>query len=170
MGFKVFFGCYQNVCGGIEPQELRRPLLGQVIWNDKERFLTQTQPFCLHCSSYHLKGFACAYFVCQQRIAAVQHMGNGAFLMFPQRDRRVHTTESDMGPVVFAGTGGVHFLVVFIYQSLPPFRVFPNPVPKSIPDGLLFLGGQSGFLCVQHSALLAVCVLHRVIDTDIPQV
>ena len=75
-----------------------------------------------------------------------------------------------MAAVILAGAGGVHFLVVLAHQRLPPLRVPPNPVLERLPDGLLFLGGQGGFLSVQHPTLLAVCILHGVVDADIPQV
>ena len=97
-------------------------------------------------------------------------MGDSTFLMFPQGDFRVHTGENDMASVILAGAGAVHFLVVLAYQGLPPFRVSPNPVLEGIPNGLLFLCGQGGFLGVQHPAFLAVCVLNGVINANIPEI
>ena len=35
-GFKVFLCCYENIRGRVELQELRRPLLGQVIRDNKQ--------------------------------------------------------------------------------------------------------------------------------------
>ena len=95
-------------------------------------------------------------------------MSDGSQLMLPQGDGRVHTAKSDMASVILTGSCAIHFLVVLAYQRLAALRVFPNPVPESIPDGLLLLGGQGGLLGVQHPALLAVRVLHGVVDTDIP--
>ena len=106
----------------------------------------------------------------QQRVAAVQHMGNGVFLVFPQGDGRVHAAENDVAAVIFAGAGGVHFLVILAHQRLPPLRVPPNPVLERLPDGLLLLGGQGGLLGVQHPALLAVRIFNSIVDTHIPQV
>ncbi len=108
--------------------------------------------------------------MCQQGISSIQHMGDGAFLVFPQGNGRVHAAKSDMAAIILAGTGRVHFLVVLAHQSLAAFRVSPDPVPKGFPDRLLFLGRQGGLLGVQHAALFSVCVLYGVIDTDIPQV
>ena len=170
VGLKVLFRGDKDVGGRIEPQKLRSPLLGQVVRHNKEGFLAQPQTLTLHGGSHHFKGFARAYFVRQQRIAAVHHMGNGVQLMLPQGNGRVHAAKNNMAAVILAGAGGVHFLVVLAHQSLTALRVFPNPVLESIPDSLLLLGCQRGFLGVQHPALFAVCVLHRVIDTDIPQV
>ena len=141
-----------------------------MVWHHKERFLAQAQTFGFHRSGHHLKGFACAYFVCQQGISAIQHMGDGAFLVFPQGNGRVHATKSDMTAIILAGTGRVHFFVILAHQSLASLRVFPNPVLKGFPDSLLFLSSQGGLLGVQHAALFSVCVLYGVIDTDIPQV
>ena len=141
-----------------------------MVWNHKERFLAQSQAFGFHRSGHHLKGFACAYFVCQQGISAIQHMGDGAFLVFPQGNGRVHAAKSDMAAIILAGTGRVHFFVILAHQSLAALRVSPDPVPKGFPDSLLFLSRQGGLLGIQHAALFSVCVLYGVIDTDIPQV
>ena len=97
-------------------------------------------------------------------------MGNGAFLVFPQGNGRVHAAKSDMAAIILTGTGGVHFFVVLAHQSLTAFRVSPDPVLKGFPDRLLFLSGQGSLLGIQHTALFSVCVLYGVIDTDIPQV
>ena len=43
-----------------------------MVWNHKERFLAQSQAFGFHRSSYHLKSFACAYFMCQQGISSIR--------------------------------------------------------------------------------------------------
>ena len=167
MGLKVLFRGHKDIGGGIEPQKLRSPLLGQVVRHNKEGFLAQPQTLTLHGGSHHFKGFASAYLVRQQRIAAVQHMSDSVFLVFPQGDGRVHAAESNVSAVVFTGTGGVHFLIVLADQSLAAVRVFPNPVFESVPDRLLLLGGQGGLFGIQHPALPAVRVLHRVVDTDI---
>ena len=141
-----------------------------MVWNHKERFLAQSQAFGFHRSGHHLKGFTCAYFVCQQGISSIQHMGDSAFLVFPKGNGWIHAAKSDMAAIIFTGTGRVHFLVVLAHQSLATLRVSPDPVPKGFPDRLLFLSCQGGLLCVQNPALFSVCVLYGVIDTDIPQV
>ena len=141
-----------------------------MVGNHKERFLAQAQAFGFHRSGHHLKGFVCAYFVCQQGISAIQHMGDGAFLVFPQGNGWVHAPKSDMAAIILTGTGRVHFFVVLAHQSLAALRVSPDPVPKGFPDRLLFLSCQGGLLGVQNPALFSVCVLYGVIDADIPQV
>ena len=170
VGFKVLFGSDKDVGGGIEPQKLRSPLLGQVVRHYKEGFLAQTQTLTLHSGGHHFKGFARTYFVRQKRIAAIHHMGDGVQLMLPQGNGRVHAAKNNMAAVILAGAGGVHFLVVLAHQSLTALRVFPNPIFESIPDGLLLLGGQGGFFGVQDTPFLAVRILHGVVDTDITQV
>ena len=170
VGLKVFLGCDQDFCRGIEPQKLRRPLLGQVVRHHKEGLLAQPQALGFHRGGHHLKGLARADLVCQQRIAAIQHMSDSTQLVIPQGNGRVHTSECDVGPVVFTGPGGVHFFIVLAHQGLAALRVSPNPIAESVPDGLLLLGSQGGLLGVQHPALPAVCVLHGVVNADIPQV
>ena len=86
----------------------------------------------------------------QQRVAAVQHMGDGVFLVFPQGDGRVHAAKNNVAAIIFAGAGGVHFLVVLAHQRLPPLRVPPNPVLERLPDGLLFLGGQLSLIHISE--------------------
>ena len=141
-----------------------------MVRHHKEGFLAQPKPLGLHRGRHHLKGFARAHLMGQQRVAAVQDMGDGVLLVLPQGDGRVHAAEGDVAAIIFAGTGRVHFLVVLAHQSLAALRVAPNPVLKCLPDGLLLLCGQGGRLGVQHAALLAVRVLHGVVDTHIPQV
>ena len=141
-----------------------------MVRHRKEGFLTQAQALTLHGGSHHFKGFASAYLVRQQRIAAVQHMSDSIFLVFPQGDGRVHAAESNVSAVVFTGTGGVHFLIVLADQSLAAIRVFPNPILKSVPDGLLLLGGQGSLFGIQHPALFAVCIFYGVVDAYVPQV
>ena len=104
--------------------------------------MAQAQALGLHRSPHHFKGLTRAHLMGQQRVAAVQHMGDGVFLVFPQGDGRVYTAKDDMAAVIFAGASGVHFLIVLAHQRLPPLRVAPNPVAESIPDGLLLLRGQ----------------------------
>ena len=168
--FKVLFGCHQDIGGRVQTQELRSPLFGQVVGHHKEGFLAQPQALGLHCGPHHFKGLARAHLVGQQRVSAVQHMGDGIFLMLPQGDGRVHAAENNVAAVILAGAGGVHFLVVLAHQRLPPLRVPPNPVLERLPDGLLLLGGQGGLLGVQHPALLAVRIFNSIVDTHIPQV
>ena len=170
MGFKVFLGGDKDIGGGVQPQELRRPLVGQMIRHHENGLAAQPQALALHGCGHHLKGLARAHFVSQQGIPAVQHMGDSVFLMLPQSDFRVHAGEHDMAAVILPGTGAVHFLVVLPNQRFAALRVFPNPVFESVLDKLLLLCRQGGFLCVQDAALMAVCVLNGVIDADIPEV
>ena len=170
VGFKVLLGSDKDVGRRVEPQKLGCPLFRQMVRHDKNGFLAQSQPLRFHRRGYHFKGFSRANFVCQQRIPAVQHMGDGVFLMLPEGDFRVHTGENDVAAVILAGTSAVHFLVVLPYQRFAPLRVFPNPVLERIPDKLLFLRGKGGFLGVEDTALPSVCVLNGIVDANIAEV
>ena len=141
-----------------------------MVWNHKERFLAQAQAFGFHRSSYHFKCFARSHLVRQQGITAIQHMGDSAFLMFPQGNGRVHAAKGNVAAIILTGTGGVHFFVVLAHQSLAALRIFPDPVLEGFPDSLLLLGSQSGLLGVQHAALFSVCILNGVINSHITQV
>ena len=167
---KVLFACHQQFSTRIQAQELVCPLKSQMIRNDKHGFLAQSQPFCLHSRSCHLEGLAGTNFVGQQRIASVQHMSNGILLMFPQPDFRIHAAKADMGAIVLTRTSTVEQFVILFHQFRTTIRVFPHPVLERILNGLLFLLGEGGLLFVQNPLLLAVCILHRIVDTDIPQI
>ena len=89
----------------------------------------------------------------QQGIPAIKHMRDRAQLMLPEFDIRVHSHEMDVRSIVFAGTGGIEKLIIFLYQLLPALRIFPHPVPEGILDGLLLLLGTSGFLLDRKSVV-----------------
>ena len=97
-------------------------------------------------------------------------MCDGPQLMVTEGNGRGHAAKGNVRPIVFTGPGGVHFLVVLMNQSPATFRVPPNPILESVPDGLLLLGGQSGLPGVEDSAFFSVRIFYGVIDTDIPQV
>ena len=141
-----------------------------MVGHYKKTFLAQPQPFCFHSGCRHFVGFACANFVCKQRITAIKHMSNGVALVFPESDLRVHADEMDVGAIVFTGAGRVEQLVVLPNQRNAPLGVLPDPVGKSVLDCLLFLLGQHSLPLVQHPLGLAFGILNGVIDADIFQV
>ena len=141
-----------------------------MIRNDKHGFLAQSQPFCLHSRSGHLESLTGTHFVGQQRIAAVQHMSNGILLVFPQPDFRIHAAKADMRTIILTGTSAVEQLVILFHKFRAAIRVFPHPVLECILNGLLFLLGEGGLLFIQNPLLLAVCILHGIVDTDVPQI
>ena len=168
--FKVLFACHQQFCTRIQTQKLVCPLKGQMIRNDKHGFLAQSQPFCLHSRSGHLESLTGTHFVGQQRIAAVQHMSNGILLVFPQPDFRIHAAKADMRTIILTRTGTVEQLVILFHKFRAAIRVFPHPVLECILNGLLFLLGEGGLLFIQNPLLLAVCILHGIVNTNIPQI
>ena len=80
-GFKVLFGGDQQVGRGIEAQELRGPLLGQVIGHGEEGLAAEAQPFGFHAGGHHLERLTCPHLVGQQAVAAVKDVGDGVPLM-----------------------------------------------------------------------------------------
>ena len=54
--FKVLFCCHKYVRGRVKLQELRRPLLRQMVWHNEQALLTQPQPFAFHSGGDHFKG------------------------------------------------------------------------------------------------------------------
>ena len=66
----------------------------------------------------------------EQRGSAVKGVRDGVPLVLFQIDFRVHAGKGNMRTVIFPGTGAVESLVIFSYQILPAFRVFPYPFLK----------------------------------------
>ena len=168
--FKILLACHQYLRAGIKPQELTGPLQRQVIGHHEHALIAESEALRFHGCRSHFKGLACADLVRQQRIAAIEHMGDGVSLMLPEHNVRVHTDEMNVLSIILTGTGGIKELVIASGQCLAPLRVFPYPVPEGILDSLLFLLSKGRFLFVQHPALFAVRILHLVIDTHILQV
>ena len=167
---KVLFGGHKDICGGVEPQELRGPLLRQVVRHRKEGFLTKAEALSLHGGGNHFKGLARAHLVCKERIAAVEVVGDGIELMLPQGDLRIHARKDQVPAVILPGTGGIEALIVELHQLPPPVGVAPYPVPECLLDGLLFLLGEGGFLTVKDALFLSVRIPYGVVDAHIPQV
>jgi len=138
-GFKVLFAGDKQLCIGVQTQKLTGPLLGQMVGNHEQTFLTQTQTLGFHCRSRHLKTLASTNFVGKQGVPAIKHMSDCIALMLPKVDFRVHANKVDMGAVILAGAGAVKQLVVLFDQCGTPLRVLPDPARKSILDGLLLL-------------------------------
>ena len=80
-GFKVLFGGDQQVGRGIEAQELRGPLLGQVVGHGEQGLAAKAQPFGFHAGGHHLERLPCPHLVGQQAVAAVEDVGDGVPLM-----------------------------------------------------------------------------------------
>ena len=168
--FKIRFAGNQNFGVGVQQQSLGCHLLGQVVGYTDQGLGAKPKTFLFHRCSDHFVGFPGAHHVRQQRIAAIQNVRNGVFLVGAQRDFGRHTVEQDMAAVVFAGAQGIEPFVVFLYQHLAAGRIFPDPVLESVLDLLLFHLGFLGGSGVQHPNLVALHILFGVEDAHIPQV
>ena len=74
---KVLFGNGEDIGRGVQTQELRRPLLDQVIGHHKHGLVAKTEALALHRRRDHLEGLARADFVRKERVAAIQNVSNG---------------------------------------------------------------------------------------------
>ena len=117
-GFKILLRCHQHIRIGIEPQEIRAPLLREVIRYHIEILLRQTQPAAFHAGSNHLEGLACAHAMRQQRIVAVQNVRYRIFLVRHQGDFRGHALEADMPAIVLTGANRIENSVIGRTQIL----------------------------------------------------
>ena len=141
-----------------------------MIRNHEQAFLTQSQPFALLRSRYHLEGLPSPYDVRQQCIAAVKDMGNGVDLMRSESDLGVDAHKAHVAAVVLTRACAVELFIVEPCQLFTPFRIFPNPVRKSLFDKLLFALRDCCFLLIEHSRFLAVLVLDIIEDPHVLQV
>ena len=111
--FKILFRCYKNVCTGVQPQEIRAALFGQVIRHYYKVFLYKSQPFGFHCGGNTLEGLACTHAVCQQTVATVEHTRHRISLMRQEGNIRRHTGKAQVLTVILTGANGVIEVVVF---------------------------------------------------------
>ena len=137
--FKVPLGGNKDISGGIQAQKLRSGLLCQVVGNDEHGLLAQPQTLALHSGGNHFEGLAGSHLMGEERIAAIEHMGDSAKLMGLELDRGIDAGEHDMASVVLTGTDAVHLIVVLPHQLFPPLRVLPQPVLECLLDELLLL-------------------------------
>ena len=168
--FKILFRGHQHIGGRIELQELAGPLLRQVVWHHKEGLLAQAQPLGLHGRCHHLEGLTRTHHMGQQRIAAIENVGDGVHLMLPQSNLRIHAAEIDMAAIIFTGSVAVEQDVVRLADLLPPFRVFPDPFGKRLLQKLLLTLCNGGLLLVEYRHAPPVRIILVVKNANVFQV
>ena len=115
---KILFRCHQHIGIRIQPQEIRAPLLCQMVRHNVEILLCQTQTAAFHAGSDHLEGLARTNTMRQQRIIAIQDMRHCIFLVRHQADLRGHAHKLDVAAIVFAGTNRIEPLIVDLAKFL----------------------------------------------------
>ena len=115
---KIFFRCHQHIGIRIQPQEIRAPLLRQMVRHNIKILLRQTQTAAFHAGSDHLEGLASTHTMRQQRIIAIQDMRHCIFLVRHQADFRGHAHELDVTAIVFTGTNRIEPLIVDLAKFL----------------------------------------------------
>ena len=168
--FKIRLTRYQNFRVWVKQQRLGRHLFGQMVGYYNQRFIAKTQTFFLHRAGDHLERFSSPYLMCQQYVVAVQHMGNGVTLVWPQRNFRVHAGEAQIAAVILPRADAVEFAVVQAYQRLPPLRLLENPFRKLVLDQTLLGVGSLGGGVVQHAFFVSFCVGNCIKHLHRPQV
>ena len=93
---EVFLRRDEDIRGGIEPEELACPLLGEVVWHDEHGLAAQSQPFGLHRRRSHCEGFPSPNFVREQGVAAVEYARNRVTLVLAKLNFRVHSGEGQV--------------------------------------------------------------------------
>ena len=169
-GLEVFLRCHEDVRRGIELEIFACPLFRQMIGNDKQALLAEPQPLTLLRCRNHFKGLSSSYNVRQQCVAAVEDMSDGVDLVRSERDLGVDAHKAHVTAVVLTRACAVELFIVEPCQLFAPFRVFPNPVRKSLFDKLLFALRDCCFLLIEHSRFLAVLILDIIEDPHVLQV
>ena len=103
-----------------------------MVRNNKQALAAKSEPLHLHSGSGHSEGFARAYNMGKERVAAVHYSCNGVLLMFSELYFGVHSDKLDMASVVFTRASGVKSLVIQLRQPVTPLRILPHPILKSI--------------------------------------
>ena len=170
LGFKVLFRRNKDIGSWVELQEFACPLFGQVIGNHEQGLLAQSQPLTLHGGGDHLEGLARTNHMSQQRVAAVEDMGNRVHLMLSQRDLRIHSGKVDMAAIIFSGAIGVEQDVIGLAQGFPSRRVFPDPFCKGFFEQLLLTLGDGSFFLVQDRDFLPLSIILIIKNTNILQI
>ena len=169
-GLEVFLRCHEDVRRGIELEIFACPLFRQMIGNDKQALLAEPQPLTLLRCRNHFKGLSSSYNVRQQCVAAVEDMSDGVDLVRSERDLGVDAHKAHVAAVVLTRACAVELFIVEPCQLFAPFRIFPNPVRKSLFDKLLFALCDCCFLLIEHSRFLAVLILDIIEDPHVLQV
>ena len=146
--FKVLLGCDEDIGRGIQLEVLARPLLDEVVRDDKHTLIAESEAFALLCRRTHGKGLACAYHVGKERVAAVHDSCHGVALVFPQGDLRVHSEKLDVATIELTGAEAIETLVIEPAKSLSSCRVFPDPLVKGAFDLLLLALRDGGLFLV----------------------
>lgn len=79
--FQNPFGCHQKFGTGIQMKKFICPLQGQMVGNNKQCLLAQSQAFTFHSVKPPFQMFVRTNLMCQQGIPTIQHMGNGISLV-----------------------------------------------------------------------------------------
>ncbi|CAA0257985.1 Uncharacterised protein [Klebsiella oxytoca] len=58
--FKIFFSGYHNIGCWIQLHKFPSHLFCQMVWNNKQGFITHPKSLTFHSTCYHLKRFTCS--------------------------------------------------------------------------------------------------------------
>ena len=120
----------------IELEELRAPLLDEMIGHHEHRFFRQTKAAHFHSGGGHGPGLARSHDVRQQRAAALHDPPHRIFLMAGQvsvaQIFAIHAGQLQMRAVEGAQAQIVEAVVIFAGEPRRPRAVFPYPLPESI--------------------------------------
>ena len=168
--FKVFRCGDKDIRCGVKLQILRAPLFREMIRNNDQRLVTQTETLALLRDGNGSPSLACADYVSQQNILAIQPTGDCVKLMRAQDNLRVHTRKHQMATVILPWTGGIEAFIVELHQPIPSLRAGPDPVLKRLLDGLLLCLCQRGFLLIQNRLSLSVSILNIIEDFNLAEI
>ena len=91
-------------------------------------------------------------------------MGDNVFLMGTHGDLRIHAGKGQVAAVILPGADRIKTLVIQGDKCIPAFRIFEDPVFKCLFDGILLLLSEDGFLLIEDSPFISVCVKSCIVD------
>ena len=96
----------------------------------------------------------------KERVAAVEDVGDGVYLVGAQPDFWADAAKGDVPPIIFTGSHGVKGVVVVADKAVPALWVFPYPVLECLLYHLLLCLCRRGLLGVEHRLFAAVLVIN----------
>ena len=149
----------------IELQELRAPLLDQVVGNNDHWLIRQAEAVQFHAGCRHLVGLARRR---RNAPAACCRFGRAPDRVFLMRveivvaqERAVHAREGQVRAVIGAQADIVEPVVVEPGKALRALLVLPYPFAEAVLELLLRLAGGNRLLLVDDARIFVDLVINR---------
>ena len=141
----------------VEAQEVRRPLLGDVVGDGEEGLPAAPKALRLHRGRYALEGLASADRVGDERaLGGLERPLHGIELVRPERDLGVVAGERKVRAVIGPRGDPVHAVVVYVLELPCALGVLPHPFRPRLAELVAGMSRGGGGHRVGHPALWVV--------------